>query len=177
MWYNTLRDDLQDFSKWKNLYRAQKSEYMNIFSSVIYNLGTLCFSVCHHNNLTSVVHLWYEFYLGNRELMHPNTPTLCLHTHLYLYPDLKAHSGTSHIKPVHSAMGTEEITLAWLQWPALSHFPILTSRMYNECYLCDLESSPLSYEHTHRHTHTISLAIKGALPVCVTPGFCFLHGL
>lgn len=45
-------------------------------------------------------------------------------------------------------MGTEEITLASIQWHALSYFPVLKNRMQGECYLCGLKSSTLSYERT-----------------------------
>lgn len=108
--------------------------------------------------------------LGTGNSCIPTLLTLCHHTHLHWYPVLNAHSGTSHNKPVHSAMGTEEITLAWLQWHALSHFPILTSGLYSTFVswkvLC-CHSNTQSDTQTHTDTHTISLAIKRALPVWV----------
>lgn len=70
------------------------------------------------------------------------------------------HSITFDVKGVHNAMGKEEITCS------VTYFPILKSRRYCECYHCALASSPLSYEH--RHTPSQSLSKEHSLCDCYT---------
>lgn len=103
---------------------------------------------------------------------------ICGTGNFYLCPDLTAHSCSSHIKPVHSAMGSEEITLAWLQRHALSHFPIRAGRMRRQCSLCDLETTVLRiHTQTHAHTHQLTRYQKSPPCVSVPPGCCFLRRL
>lgn len=93
--------------------------------------------------------------------MSPNTPTLMPPHTLVLVPFPNTHSSTWDIRPVHSAMGTEEITLTRLQWHALSHiFQYLQAEgTVNVTFVLRC--------HTNTHTLTVSVTIQRALPVRV----------
>lgn len=135
--------------------------FFSTFCLVVCSVDLPCFWLCHHDNLmilSSSGRTW-----GTGE---------------HLCPDLTAHSRSSRIRPVHSAMGSEEITLAWLQRRALSHFPMRPSRMHRQCSLCDLETTVLrTHTQTHAHTHQLARYQKSPRRVRVTPGFCFLRRL
>lgn len=85
------------------------------------------------------------------------------------------HSSNSDIKPVHNAMGSEEITLTWLLWHAVSHiFQYLEVELtVNVTFVF----SAVFHRHIHRNVYAVWVVMKRALCVSITPGFCFLHGL
>lgn len=85
-----------------------------------------------------------------------------LHT---LSPDVETRPQHFRVKTSTYCHGNcrDNINVASVACP-ITNFPILTGRTeHSECYLCALESSPLSY----RHTHCVREAIKGARPVWV----------
>lgn len=84
----------------------------------IYSLGTVCCHNSHYSNLISDVHFFCEMksILGPGNSYASQHSNLNVSTHSACTCSLTlTHSSTSDIKPVHNAMGSEEITLSWLQ--------------------------------------------------------------
>lgn len=143
----------------------QTAEGLNIFWSLNYNLGTPCFCVCHHNNLISAFLIWI---LSWEQGTHASQ-------HSWLYATIHTYNGILTLTHTHFTYQTStQCHGNWRDNISLTSVTCFVT-FSNTCkrtvqYLLwagKFSAVIRTHKRTQTHTHTISLAIKRALPVWV----------